>query len=461
MKQISFKMVMALLVITTSLLAKEPFKVVGYYNQWALPSEEEIAQLDFTGLTHLIVSPIRSTPEGEITFFCYEADTAEVVEMFQRVGEKAKAAGAKPLLSLVDWTMDSFTMTRNKESRTTFINNILKLCNDWGFSGIDLDLEGTAEEFNWGSPGTFYPEKYELLAKELRVAMDDTLTLSAAVEPNRKKYSQWSDGFLEQLDFINVMTYNIRLGWAASDVDNHSTYADHLEAAALWRDRMEKPSQIVLGMPFYARGWDLDNNLPYKEEASTGVTAEFGYKEFVKRYNLTPGQDSFHIAALETVAKGSKEVESCNGSAAIFFNGRDMIERKTRWTKDSSDYGGVMMLSVDGDLPRSDTMSLTRAIMAVIEEETALSQPTAVRKSAITIQSLSQGSLTLSTLEEGVYSIALHNAKGQRVYKLNKQQLSAGINTISLGDISLSKGVYFCSVISEIENSTTHLKLFY
>ncbi len=444
-------LVLLITILCSSAVGREPFKVVGAFNIWEVPTQEEIDSLNFEGLTHLGLAPLMTTAEGDLQFFCLNADTSEVKEAFKVLAQKARAQGVKPFISFFDWTGNGWEMTKSKESRANFIENIVALCTEWNLAGIDLDLEGTAVEYAWNDVGTFFPEPYESLAVELREALPDSFYLSSAVGPDAKRNKQWTDTFLEQIDFLNVMVYNMRLGWKGSPIGNHSSYDDHKEAFEVWRKRNITPDQIVLGMPFYARGWDRDNNTPYREESpELGIMAEFRYRDFVHRYNLTPAMDTFHITPAETLVEGNSKIDTINGNATIYFNGRDMVEKKTRWAKDSSAAGGVFMLDLRCDVPRSDSMSLLQRMIDVAEEETALvseMQSSAV-SSSISLRSHSKQELQLSLATGGRYTIRLFNGRGQQVYTVDREAFSKGLNRVVL-PTALSEGIYVCTVSSD------------
>lgn len=408
--------------------AAKACRVVAYSYMTPVGSED----FDYSRVTHLIGSFVNSDREGNLTFNSWTK-----VEDIVAVLREGKNKGVIPMIAL-GTTTDSWEMTKSKVARAAFISNLLTFCDTNGIEGIDLDLEGVAEEYNWGKPGTFFPEPYESLAVELREAMPDTMLLTSAVGSHSRNGAQWTDRFLAQLDFINVMIYDRALSWESSPVENHSTWESHAIAAEYWhKDRGIARERISLGVPFYARGWDRDNDRIYKEDPGWQVTT-WDYRVFADRFALDWEQDSFDIGADDSL-KHSR-AEGVTGRATIFFNSPDLIGRKTQWTIDSS-YGGVMIWHLGADVPTGRSNSLLRVMDSVVSQSTATINAAESSAASGNIFEIKELSLFLKA---GSYDVSLLSVKGQRVQRESIVLPIASV--ISLRGDELGSGVYVLTV---------------
>ncbi len=391
--------------------------------------------VDLSKVTHMISSFIFSDSVGDLTFQSWVPEQ-DMIDMI----DSARSAGSIPMIAL-GTTVDGWKMTQSETARANFIQNLLNWCEINDVSGIDLDLEGVAEEFNWGNPATFFPESYEKLAVELRAAMPASMLLTAAVGSSSRNGAQWTDRFLDQLDFINVMIYDRALTWASSPVENHSTLDAHLQSAEYWHyTRGLAKSKMSLGIPFYARGWDRTNGKIYSENAGWGTTATFDYKHLVEKYEVTVDSDTVHFEKSDTILY--KRTDGIDGECTIFFNGKNMVATKTQLTIDNG-YGGVMIWPINGDVPVNHELSLLAAIDSVKSEGASIDVAICCGKSGGEHSLIGDG---ISLGNHTIVSAELFTLNGRRVqfveniyashFDFSKLSLSAGNYLIRLQDIS-------------------------
>ncbi|KMQ52359.1 Chitinase, GH18 family [Chitinispirillum alkaliphilum] len=341
-------------------------KVVGYY--YAIDSSA-IKTYDFSKLTHIVASFVTAAPDGTIIFDRYIGHEPYI----KMVTEKARSEGAIPMISL-GTTSGAWEMTKNAHSRAKFIEEIIYWCVENDISGIDLDLEGFSQEFSSGNEPTFFPYYYELLSNELRAAMPDSMILTAAVGASTWNGSQWTDGLLANMDFINVMVYDLALSWVGTPVVNHSTFDHHTTAAQYWHYTRGIPKEkIVMGLPFYARGWDRDNNVMYTENSPWGAVRGFNYNDLVNRFSIPAHIDTIDLYPDTTIL--FPRSDGVVGTSTLFFNNIDMVRRKTEWTIENG-YGGMMFWEIPGDLPYSDERSLIRAVYHTLYPENSIHSST-------------------------------------------------------------------------------------
>lgn len=391
---------------------------------------------DYSKLTHIVGSFINSDSLGNLCFLSWfsESDMLSVLQ-------KAEGFGVIPMIAL-GTTKDGWKMTKSKSARASFIDNIVNYCISKNIKGIDLDLEGVAEEFNWGNPGTFFPEPYESLAVELRAAMPDSMILTAAIGSHSRNGAQWTDNFLNTLDWVNIMIYDRALSWETSSVVNHSTYNGQIEAAQYWNSvRGISKDRISLGVPFYARGWDRDNNRIYKEDPGWDVTT-WGYKFFIDKYSIPLNQDTMDITAEDTIRYA--RAAEITGKATLFFNSPTMIAKKTQWAIDNG-YSGMMIWHFDQDLPIDDERSLLRAMDSVINQNTSLNNNSIKRENKLMKFSFISNLIHIQDLQKGKdYTVKLYDLKGKMIYS---ETIKSNHSSLTLNALSEnSKGVYLLSL---------------
>lgn len=421
------KYLVILLFIALAIYAET--KVVAY-SYMTDPNSDDI---DYSKITHLVGSFVKSDLQGNLIY-----DSWTPADKMLQVLNKAKQSGVVTMIAL--GTSDAgWEMTKSKSARAKFVTNLVEYCVTNGINGIDLDLEGRAGSATW----PFYPEPYESLAVELRSAMPDSMLLTSAVGSHSNHGAQWTNRFLDQLDWINVMIYDRALSWESSPVENHSTYGGHLEAANYWHnDRGLDKSRVVLGVPFYARGWDRDNNRVYREDPGWEVTT-WDYKDFINREEISLDQDTLDISATDSVKY--PRAEGVTGRATLFFNSVDMIAQKTQWSIDSG-YGGMMIWHIAGDVPTTDDKSLLGAIDSVINGVvTPIEDFTFKKTSSLKIKVL-KNNIQISGLKKGApYELAIFNVSG-KIIDQKSFNPNGSDKVLGIAKNSIAKGTYFSAL---------------
>ncbi len=210
-----------------------------------------------------------------------------------------KQHGVRVTITLGGWNRSSGfpKIAATPTSRKAFGTEVLKLCQDYGLDGVDLD---------WEHPQNAREEAdYAALIIELkRVLKPHHLTVTAAV-------AGWQNlpkaGWLA-LDAVHLMAYD--------GPKQHSTYESAVADVQRLRDQGMPADRIRLGLPFYGRG------ITERDKALT-------YAEIVKKYAPSP------------------EVNEVEGA---YFNGPDLIRRKLKFTAEQK-LNGVMIWEIGQDAP--------------------------------------------------------------------------------------------------------------
>src|SRR5450830_834027 len=176
-------------------------------------------------------------------------------------------------------------MAATPASRQAFIASALALVRQHGLDGIDIDWEHPAKGGIACIEGKTChrdddKENYVRLATELRSAFDQAgrqaggrhylITIAAGAHASLVEDSDapssWTVRLAAQLDWINLMTYDYRGVWDASNGELAPLYGDpadplhdqapNADATVTRFLRAGVPAdKLVLGLPFYGYGW--------------------------------------------------------------------------------------------------------------------------------------------------------------------------------------------------------------
>ena len=250
-------------------------RVVGYYPKW-MQSEFPVSEIDLSVVTHVIHAFAWPDTEGNVLSYSNMLSSSH--------SETIHAGGGKILLALGGWGNDVgfATVAADAQLRSTFINNLIDICDTYGYDGIDMDWE--------------YPqsnnERQNL--NYLIAEMDSSFNeynpdwLITMAVPVSNWSGQWFDfSFLKfYVDFFNAMTYDMHGSWTNDAGHNSPLYQSppgdpdgSCETAMnyLINTRGIPEDQINLGLPFWGkRYYASDIN-----QSFTGDVAD-------KRYNEIP-----------------------------------------------------------------------------------------------------------------------------------------------------------------------------
>lgn len=222
------------------------FKVVGYYPSWA-PNETDKIQYDV--LTHIIYAFAIPTPEGTLR-------PLENPDTVRAIIKTAHENNVYVLLAVGGWSYNNIPLestfvaaTSTPQKRASLIQDLLRLCDEYGFDGIDMDWEHPRVD---GTSGKQYEALMLSLSDELhKKGKLLTAAVLSGVSVEGQIYrdsAAHSDAVLSSLDWIHVMAYD------GGDEERHSSYEYALNSAHYWKDtRKLPPEKVVLGMPFYGR----------------------------------------------------------------------------------------------------------------------------------------------------------------------------------------------------------------
>lgn len=296
---------------------------------------------------------------------------------------KATYPHLKVLISVGGWTWSGrfSDVALTPSSRAVFAESCVDFIRAYNFDGVDIDWEYPV---CCGLPGNTYRpedrENYTLLLAELRTQLDaaaaedgrEYLLTIAAPAGYDKIQNLDPAGIAASCDWINVMCYDLHGAWDLTATNHHSQLypnpkdpSDPLiaefynvdAAISAYIDTGVPPEQLVMGVPFYGRGWmgvsTLNGGLFQPatgvppgtwDDWSSGATGINDYTEiesFIESGSYELFRDTHCLVPWLYSA-----IE--HGGHFISFDDPISIAAKTAYSKSRS-LGGIMFWEITGD----------------------------------------------------------------------------------------------------------------
>lgn len=291
------------------------FKVITYYPSW---SENGIHKLQYEVLTHVIYAFAIPNPDGSLK-------PLENPGLAKEIITQAHQKGVKVLLAVGGWSYndvplesDFVSATENQEKLQHFGDNILDMCREYGFDGVDMDWEHPRVD---GNSSRQYEALMLYLAEKLhgQGKLLTSAVVSGATADGNIYYdaAAHTDKVLEAVDWIHVMAYD------GGDGERHSGYEFSVNCGKYWKEtRQLEASKVILGVPFYSR----------------------------------PGWASYEKILEEDKEAWKKDSTFYNGME-VYYNGVDTIQKKTEYA--FQNLGGIMIWEITQDTGNKEKSLLT------------------------------------------------------------------------------------------------------
>lgn len=215
------------------------FKKVAYWSSDD-DTDENLENVDFDGLTHIIYTSISVNADGSFDF----TDNSDKVANFEDFLSYAQDQGIEVAVSLGDGYDNNFnTIAESSTITTTFVNNVIDFLDDYGLDGVDL---------NWQTiGGDDESDNLEELLDELKEDLSEEGYFLTMALPSGEYTSadNIDNNMFVYIDFANVMAFD-----STDSDDLHSSMEDAEEAITYWTDRCLIQNKLVLGIPFYSAG---------------------------------------------------------------------------------------------------------------------------------------------------------------------------------------------------------------
>ncbi|SDR80540.1 chitinase [Paenibacillaceae bacterium GAS479] len=218
---------------------------------------------------------------------------------FNQLVQLKKQTGLKSIISVGGWTWSNrfSDMAADPVTRNTFVTSSVKFLRDYQLDGIDIDWEYPVElglASNSRRPED--RQNYVLLLQELRRQLDAaeladgkeyTVTIAGGASPSYIRSNDLS-AIASTVDWINLMTYDFHGDWDAKSGHNAPLYFDpadngvdpqnfYIDAAVNgYLNNGVPANKLVIGIPFYGRGWNCGSNSPNNAMYQTCAKAETG-----------------------------------------------------------------------------------------------------------------------------------------------------------------------------------------
>ncbi|CAM2884401.1 glycosyl hydrolase family 18 protein [Paenibacillus sediminis] len=306
----------------------------------------------------------------------------------------------KTIISVGGWTWSNrfSDVAASQTTRETFANSAVDFLRKFKFDGIDLDWEYPV---SGGLAGNSYraadKQNYTLLLQEIRNKLNAAestdgkhylLTIASGASPSYAQNTELNK-IAGIVDWINIMTYDFNGGWQAVSAHNAPLYFDpaagsagvpdaasfNVDAAVQGHLNSGVPaSKLVMGVPFYGRGWDgvgSANNGQYQtgtgaSQVGTWEAGVFDFSDLEANYINKNGYTRYwndtakvpylynasnrrYISYDDTESVGNKTAYiKSKGLAGAMFWELSSDRNKTLLTKVNTDLGG-------GTPPPADT----------------------------------------------------------------------------------------------------------
>lgn len=184
---------------------------------------------------------------------------------------KRRFPNLKVNISIGGWGAEGFSdAVLNADSRNKFATNIINFIQQYGLDGVDFDWEYPGSALGGIKSRTQDAENFYAFLKVLReklASCSDEYEISAAIAGDPSLLTSLISGeklsIAEYLDYLNVMTYDLRGSW--TNITGHQTNLYPYEAmeGELSIDTTVKylianqvpANKIVIGSAAYSRNW--------------------------------------------------------------------------------------------------------------------------------------------------------------------------------------------------------------
>lgn len=282
------------------------FRSVGYMPSWS----GNVNSVQYSKLTHINYAFVLPNSNGTLQGVPDGGKLSSLVS-------QAHANGVKVSLSIGGWNDGNDSafeaLAANAGSRTTFVNSLMGVINQYNLDGADIDWE-------YPDPGTSGNNYTALMQQLSNTLHGQGKLLTAAVVSEGGTANGVQPAVFGYVDWLNIMAYD--------GGSPHANYDWSIASANFWKSRGLPASKTVLGVPFYSRP---------------------GYLTYAQLVAMDP-------------ANANRDCVNANGAQQC-YNGIPTIKRKTEWAKANA--GGIMNWELS-----QDTTGSTSLVSAIYDAAT-------------------------------------------------------------------------------------------
>ena len=379
-------------------------KIVAYYIEWGIYGRDyQPADMPLEKITHINYAFANIGSDGRIAIGdpyaavekLYPGDSWDqpYAGTYNQLNNvlRAEFPHIKTLISVGGWTWSGLfsDVALTESSRQVFAESCVQFIRDYNFDGVDIDWEypvegGLASNIRRPEDGV----NYTLLLRELRTQLDAAgaedgrdylLTIASPAGWDKLRHLEIAE-LSDVLDWINVMTYDLRGAWDLTSTGHHSGMFENPDdpvdgnfiaarynvnwAVQEMLDEGLEPSKLVVGLPFYSRSWGgvgdpLGNGGLFQPAASvppgtwddwssgaTGINDFFEIEEMIASGDYVQYWDDFaQVPYLYSPSRHDGHFVSFDNEESIGIKMDYILE---------NELGGAMFWEITGD--RNETL---------------------------------------------------------------------------------------------------------
>jgi chitinase len=261
-------------------------KWVSAYYDVKLADQLPIDQIDWSTLTHLVVSRIRPNYDGSV-ITTFDLSSADGPVIAKNLALQAHANQRKALLRLGGlgdrWL---FSYAANAENRALFVQNLVNTLNSLGYDGLDLDWQPIYEEDQ--------PVLLALIA-DLRVAKPGIIITVPVTWVNSNiayTIGEFYADLANDVDQMNIMSYGMistQTGWYSwhssallGEAVNHPTSLN--SSVKRYLELGVPAAKLGVGTGFFGQCWQGVSAPRAAISPSNLVNSDLAYAEIAQAY---------------------------------------------------------------------------------------------------------------------------------------------------------------------------------
>ncbi|GAA5983660.1 hypothetical protein JCM5350_000659 [Sporobolomyces pararoseus] len=294
-------------------------RVVSFFENW---KGVDPASLDFSGLYAAFW--FTAVPDTTGAVDLHESTTGQA-KVF---AEAATKAGTKPILTVGGWSGSApfSKLVSAEDSRTKFVDAMVKLTEENSFEGVDIDWEypgkaGASEDFDAKKD---LPNLL-LLLQEIRKKIGDdkllSMDTSAGVYTVDGTPSNDMSEFGKTLDFITIMTYDFTTFASKTTGPNFSYSAkcasgfDIPTTVQAWIDAKFPAEKISVGLASYGYAWEVDE---FVDGGGVQGTSSSIYQTSSKTLSETDGAVTYDKLVSDYLDKMDYTFDECTSTPFLY-----------------------------------------------------------------------------------------------------------------------------------------------
>ncbi|HMA94298.1 MAG TPA: glycoside hydrolase family 18 protein, partial [Polyangiaceae bacterium] len=321
--------------------------VTGYYVGYQ-SSKHPPSEIDFSGLSHLVMGAALVKADGSVDLSFYVGDANAGGTLARDVAKRAHAAGKRALLMVGGAGNGAAIASAVKNRLDVFVSNLVKAVTDLGYDGLDLDWEDSVDM-----------PQFVSLAKALRAKMPNAiLTVPGfTVNPNYQTVDPATKQLVDYLDQYNLMSYFPAtamagggwLSWHNSPLcgQKATTPVTIEDSLKRFTDAGVPKSKLGMGVAFYAICYTSGVTAP--NQSTEGVSIMGGDNDFPVS-ELLGGTTAYPSSARHWDAQAQVPYLALSsadrrGCKYVSYDDEESLAAKGTFAKQGG-YGGIIVWTI-------------------------------------------------------------------------------------------------------------------